>query len=244
MSEITPADIITTMKWLPGEKECIESVVRASTIKMELCKIMGCTFRYIQLVEALTINFKLGGNTLAMLLVAPIADNNFIYPVSNIQLSTLLKFVEMFKHELPHACAKLRESLRPIIDRVEAENTVKATGLTPDQLIMVDYFRKHPEHLRYGITTKFPSVPVYYVSDKMIDIYNTLEHHRMAGQGSHVDPVLAVPVSKATCKILTLPKNFPKEGYYPVCDLDAKLILLVPFRVIEERYKILDPPKP
>lgn len=126
-----------------------------------------------------------------------------------------------------------KDSSKPEFVKADAKLTQRDT----DQKT-IGFFRKHPDQIRHGVSGEF--APIYYTSTSMIDIFNALAHHDRINTGGPDDPIIAVgPMSRGLCELMQVPMNFPREGYVPVLDLEAKLLLLVPITKLRLQHDVL-----
>jgi len=239
MSVVSGEDLTIVLSCLPGERECIEDVSRAGRMKAALREVIKTTLRYIYIVGTLAENYNIKGNTLGFLLAAPVEDGKFIYPITTKDMEALNGFVERFKHENPYSTDLLRKAIYAGCVKNERE-TLKVETAKPlhDKSHIVSFFRKYPEEIRHGVKGEF--TPVYYTSTNIINIFNAITHHNRTHADRQDDLILAVgPMSKAIYDLMQVPMGFPREGYAPVLDLEAKLLLLVPLSVINRQYSVL-----
>lgn len=239
---VSNEDLMIVLGCLPGEKECIESVSRADRMRDGLREVIKNAARYIYIVNTLVSNNGIKGNTLGFLLKSTIdPKGEFIYCVTNDELKALKEFPERFRDRNPFAADLLSGAIEvTFCSKNKPEAPVETAKPTQDknELHALSYFRKYPEEIRYGVKGAF--TPVYYTSTDMINIFNTLARHDRTHKDCHEDPILAVgPMSKAMYDLMQFPMGFPREGYAPVLDLEAKLLLLVPLSIVRRQYDVL-----
>lgn len=246
MSWITFEDLTIVMSCLPGERECIEDVSRVARMKDAVREVMKNTARYICIVDMLVERRQIKGNTLGFLLTAPVEDGKFIYPITTKDIEALNGFVERFKHENSYSTDLLRKAIYAgCVKNERATLKVETLQIDPNksykdikESLAIEFFRECPEEIRYGVKGEF--TPVYYTSANLINIFNALAHHDRTHPDCREDPILAVgPVSKSIYDLMQVPVGFPREGYVPVLDLEAKLLLLVPLSIVKRQYDIL-----
>lgn len=243
MAQVTMEDLTIVLGCLPGRYECIENISRADRMREGLREVIRDMARYIYIVNTLATNNGIKGNTLGFLLAAPIdPKGEFIYGVTDDELKALKEFPERFKDENPFSASLLSRAIDRVIHAKSLSGTAKVeTAPQPqdtNELHALRFFRKYPEEIRYGVKGAF--TPVYYTSTDMINIFNTLARHDRTHKDCHEDPILAVgPMSKAMYDLMQFPMGFPREGYAPVLDLEAKLLLLVPLSIVRRQYDVL-----